>query len=110
MVQFLSINFFLGFLQFLLGFSKFPVFFVSLCIISWHVTPFGVVRRINVSKERAPISGLKVRYSLFHRNVDNIVPDYTAPDPEALCLNIHRPQYLGTDGLRKKQKTNLECT
>ena len=29
MVQFLSINFFLGFLQFLLGFSKVPVFFVS---------------------------------------------------------------------------------
>ena len=27
MVQFLSINFFLGFLQFLLGFSKVPVFF-----------------------------------------------------------------------------------
>ena len=26
MVQFMSINFFLGFLQFLLGFSKFPVF------------------------------------------------------------------------------------
>ena len=32
MVQFLSIFFFLGFLQFLLGFSKVPVFFVSLCI------------------------------------------------------------------------------
>ena len=32
MVQFLSKNFFLGFLQFLLGFSKVPVFFVSLCI------------------------------------------------------------------------------
>ena len=32
MVQFLSINFyFLGFLQFLLGFSKVPVFFVSPC-------------------------------------------------------------------------------
>ena len=29
MVKFLSINFFLGFLQFLLGFSKVPVFFVS---------------------------------------------------------------------------------
>ena len=29
MVQFLSINFFLGCLQFLLGFSKVPVFFVS---------------------------------------------------------------------------------
>ena len=27
MVQFLPIDFFLGFLQFLLGFSKFPVFF-----------------------------------------------------------------------------------
>ena len=26
MVQFLSINFFLGFLQFLLGFSKVPIF------------------------------------------------------------------------------------
>ena len=32
MVQFLSIIIFLGFLQFLLGFSKVPVFFVSLCI------------------------------------------------------------------------------
>ena len=32
MVQFLSIIFFLGFLQFLLGFSKVPVFFVSFCI------------------------------------------------------------------------------
>ena len=32
MVQFLSIIFFLGFLQFLLGFSKVPVFFVSPCI------------------------------------------------------------------------------
>ena len=31
MVQFLSIIFFLGFLQFLLGFSKVPVFFVSSC-------------------------------------------------------------------------------
>ena len=31
MVQFLSIIFFLGFLQFLLGFSKVPVFFVSPC-------------------------------------------------------------------------------
>ena len=30
MVQFLSINFFLGFLQFLLGFSKVPVFCVTL--------------------------------------------------------------------------------
>ena len=34
MVQFLSIIFFLGFLQFLLGFSKVPVFFVSLCILT----------------------------------------------------------------------------
>ena len=33
MVKFLSIIFFLGFLQFLLGFSKVPVFFVSSCII-----------------------------------------------------------------------------
>jgi hypothetical protein len=32
MVQFLSIKFFVGFLQFLLGFSKLPVFFVSPCI------------------------------------------------------------------------------
>ena len=31
MVQFLSINFFLGFLQFLLSFSKVP-FFLSLCV------------------------------------------------------------------------------
>ena len=31
MVQLLSINFFLGFLKFLLGFSKVPVFFVSPC-------------------------------------------------------------------------------
>ena len=30
MVQFLSINFFLGFLQFLLGFSKVPVFLCHL--------------------------------------------------------------------------------
>ena len=35
MVQFLSIIFFLGFLQFLLGFSKVPVF-VSPCIIIEH--------------------------------------------------------------------------
>ena len=34
MVQFLSINFFLGFLQFLLGFSKVPVF---LCHLYLHV-------------------------------------------------------------------------
>ena len=34
MVQFLSINIFLGFLQFLLGFSKVPVFFVSPYIYS----------------------------------------------------------------------------
>ena len=33
MVQFLSIIFFLGFLKFLLGFSKVPVFFVSSFII-----------------------------------------------------------------------------
>ena len=34
MVQFLSIIFFFfGFLQFLLGFSKVPVFFVSLCML-----------------------------------------------------------------------------
>ena len=33
MVQFLSINFFLGFLQFLLGFSKVPVFCVTLYVI-----------------------------------------------------------------------------
>ena len=33
MVQFLSIIFFLGFIQFLLGFSKVPFFFVSLCIL-----------------------------------------------------------------------------
>jgi len=32
MVQFLSIIFFLGFLQFLLGFSKVPVFCVTLYI------------------------------------------------------------------------------
>ena len=32
MVQFLSINFFLGFLQFLLGFSKVPVFLCPLYI------------------------------------------------------------------------------
>jgi hypothetical protein len=30
MVQFLSINFFIGFLKFLLGFSKVPVFCVTL--------------------------------------------------------------------------------
>ena len=34
MVQFLSIIFFLGFLQFLLGFSKVPVFCVTLCFIT----------------------------------------------------------------------------
>ena len=40
MVQFLPIIFFLGFLQFLLGFSKVPVFFVSPCIKrpNWHLT------------------------------------------------------------------------
>ena len=40
MVQLLSINFFLGFLQFLLGFSKVPVFFVSLCINESKVNVF----------------------------------------------------------------------
>ena len=34
MVQFLSINFFLGFLQFLLGFSKVPLFCVTLYLVS----------------------------------------------------------------------------
>ena len=34
MVQFLSINFFLGFLQFLLVFSEVPVFYVNLCLNS----------------------------------------------------------------------------
>ena len=38
MVQFLSIIFFLGFLQFLLGFSKVPVFFVSLYILEIFFT------------------------------------------------------------------------
>jgi len=33
MVQFLSIIFFRGFLQFLLGFSKVPVFFCVTCIL-----------------------------------------------------------------------------
>ena len=35
MVRFLSINFSHGFLKFLLGFSKVPVFFVSFC--TWDV-------------------------------------------------------------------------
>ena len=40
MVQFLSIIFFLGLLQFLLGFSNFPVFFVSSCMMEerYHAT------------------------------------------------------------------------
>ena len=38
MVQFLSINFFLGFLQFLLGFSKVPIFCVILFKNSIMVT------------------------------------------------------------------------
>ena len=37
MVQFLSKFFFLGFLPFLLGFSKVPVFFVSLCILIMYL-------------------------------------------------------------------------
>jgi len=37
MVQFLSINFFLGFLQLLLGFSKVPVFCVTLYNIFSHI-------------------------------------------------------------------------
>ena len=61
----------------------------------WDVTPFELVRRINVSKERAPIFGLKMRYSMFNRSVDNILPDYTVSDPEALCLNIYRTGDLG---------------
>jgi len=39
MVQFLSINFFLGFLQFLLGFSKVPVFCVTLYINLFTLHP-----------------------------------------------------------------------
>ena len=78
------------------------------------MTPFGLVRRISVSKERAPVSGLKVPYSLFHRNVANTLPDYTAPQPEALCLNIHQIEYHGTEGLRKiaenKLRTHISFT
>jgi len=45
------------------------------------------------------ISGLKLRYSMFHRNVAKILPDYTVPDPEALCLNVHWIEYLDTEDL-----------
>ena len=61
MVQFLSINFFLGFLQFLLGFSKVPVF---LChpVHPFHsaevLLHFGQVLLINEVE-------LKTMYSCF---------------------------------------------
>ena len=41
MVQFLSINFFLGFLQFLLGFSKLPVFLCHSVFYSLIIFPAG---------------------------------------------------------------------
>jgi hypothetical protein len=71
------------------------------------MTLFGLVRGINVSKGRAPISGMKARYSLFHRNVANILADNTAPEPEARCLNIRRTEHLGTKGLRRIAEKKL---
>ena len=56
MVQFLSINFFLGFLQFLLDFSKVPVF---LC--------HSVVRKLK-GKFKIPLT--------FHRNVTSAIGQY----------------------------------
>ena len=41
MVQFLSINVFLGFLQFLLGFSKVPVFFCVTLYSKKFITMHG---------------------------------------------------------------------
>ena len=51
MVQFLSINFFLGFLQFLLGFSKVPVFCVTLYKWSHSATtcPIPTLRPIKIT-------------------------------------------------------------
>jgi hypothetical protein len=42
MVQFVN-KFFLGFLQFLLGFSKVPAFFMSLCIYSYGMVRFTCI-------------------------------------------------------------------
>ena len=52
MVQFLSIIFFLGFLQFLLGFSK-VTFFVSLCICArtQEVLMFAVYAWIDLKEQ-----------------------------------------------------------
>jgi hypothetical protein len=71
------------------------------------MTPFRLVRGINVLKGRAPILEMKARYSLFHRNVANILPEYTAPDPEARCLNIRRTEHLGNKVLRKIPENKL---
>jgi hypothetical protein len=75
--------------------------------MSWDMTQFRLVRGISVSIGRAPISEIKARYSLFQRNVANIVPEYTAPDPEACCLNIRRTEHLGAKSLRKIPENKL---
>ena len=58
MIQFLSINFFLGFLQFLLGFLKFP-FFVSPVplAINIHFFPLNKIDRSIILIEAFLYSG-----------------------------------------------------
>ena len=48
MVQFLSIFFFLGFLQFLLGFSKVPFFCVTLYIDRFY-TLYGSIKTVTLT-------------------------------------------------------------
>ena len=65
MVQFLSINFFLGFLQFLLGFSKVPVFFWCHSVYSgtWFCQRFTNFRTIQ--KNRRVLKKVSASFMLF---------------------------------------------
>jgi len=73
MVQFLSINFFLEFLQFLLGFSKVSVFFVSSCIYSENMGHIQTSERV-LAHETLKLQNLLMNPHMYTvRQVYNLV-------------------------------------
>ena len=68
MVQFVTINFFLGFLQFLLGFSKVPVFFcVTLYITAQSYSfTYQFTLKQHVSAAIRPSSGQYRTYKRYN--------------------------------------------
>ena len=85
MVQFMSINFFLGFLQFMLGFSKVPVFFVSLCITHVHIAVISNV----IGQSICMYKGFFVGTQPYHKSGSLCICELTVQRTSVFRRNIY---------------------